>query len=344
MSDSAAFRLVGEFDQPSPHWTPEEFFDRYVWPLIFEPEGRKPRTRDEYRQTLRYATRFTHAAGLDQFQRVEVVANWHRGLRSLRKDDGEPLAANTLRKHCTHLQCVLDRAGPKKRERRHSRNAGLLADVPLIEKPAATRGRTKNVYSLEGVGMFQAASFAAKSPRLSGLLASTWWRSLVIVIYNCGLRIGTATQLQRAWLEVDRHGTWFNIPPEAMKMKQPIRVYVNRWARAAIDAIPIDRNLIFEWPHTMQYLDACRVKILKRSGLPEAEQFGFNGIRKRANSEIQMINTAAARLFAGHATGDVNLTYYTDPDVLVQACERLPQPPVPEVAPPPADDPQLWMF
>ncbi len=48
-----------------------------------------------------------------------------------------PLSPNTIRKHCTHLQGILDRTGPRSREVRDGQ--GLLAEVPYLSRP---RGAT----------------------------------------------------------------------------------------------------------------------------------------------------------------------------------------------------------
>ena len=48
---------------------------------------------------------------------------------------GQPISPNTIRKHCTQLQAVIVKAGPRSHEIHRRRAQSLIPEVPFFEKP-----------------------------------------------------------------------------------------------------------------------------------------------------------------------------------------------------------------
>lgn len=321
----------------SPGMTLSEFFAKYFRPIFLDGGRVSPRTLKQYLESLAYWSAFTGDPPLDAIT-VLTVAVFINRLRELPGMEAQSkLAENTVRKHVITIQAILDRAGPWARDGKHSRNAELLKRVPIIEKPPVEIGEVEDVFTLgEFSAYMSACRFAGEFCRLS--------RSIALVCYNCGPRIGTAMGLRWSWLKQDELGWWFNVPSRvknlfggnANKTHRPLRMYVNAAARAALEPMHglrrlplVDPDWVFPFPFQEGALHALRRRILAASGIaqPRHMQLGYHAFRKAGATELTRINAAAASLFLGHAKGrDVTLDHYTHRRVLSEACDRLPQP------------------
>jgi integrase len=319
----------------SPSITLLDFYRAYVRPVCLVAGALAKRSLDQYDQSTALWARFTGDPPLDRID-DSCVAQFKAGLRTLPGLlRGQSIAEATVRKHCIHVQCVLDRAGPKGRSKggpRSMHGAGLLAEPPLIGKPKAKKPRTKNVWTLDEIGLALDACHSAPAPISTRVPAGVWWQSLLLVVFNCSLRIGQAMSIRWAWIERDELGSWVNIPervpgPWSNKSRRDLKPFLNFYALAAIERMRgAHEELVFPWPFCETHLHHTRKRILDSSHLEAARRYGFHAIRKRANTEMQRINPAAAKMFSGHAGGDVNLDYYTSAEILCEAAAKLPQP------------------
>ena len=233
---------------------------------------------------------------------------------------GAKASPNTVRKHCIHLQYVLDRAGPCSRHNRQGAN--LVANVVWLERPRSRRKPASDSFTVAEIGFWLDACLFADSPRIKGILPATWWRSLITFIYNTGLRIGTVLQLE--WSMID--GEWLNVPGNIYKGGDSKRFYLNAEAREAIAAVRTARDRIFPWPCSENRLHRVRREILKRSAIPAHRHFGFHALRKAVATHLAQANPLVAQMVLGHTSLAMTRDHYVHPDIVSGELSKLPQP------------------
>jgi integrase len=323
----------------SPGMKLRSFFEGYV--LDEHLACASARTIKEYRTTLSYWEQFSGDPPLAGIT-TKIIAAFRKGLPTLSgRRPGEFMAANTQRKHCVNLQFILDRAGPKLR--RDLEPAKLLADVPYVQRPGLVIHDVVDNFSLAEIGLFLDACDAAPSPRGLSIAPACFWRCLGLFLYNVGPRPQTFLELRFEWLEQDEFGWWLQVPAWAMKAKRGARLYVNSHALRVVERMrACGSGLIFPWTecrswsgqrhvhaqhHKEGWLHTVRRKILVASEIPARRHLGFKGFRKACSTQLARINPMAASLQLSHRSGsNVTRDWYTNREIVAEACEQLPQP------------------
>jgi len=320
-----------------------EFYKAYVQPVCLVHAAK--RNLDQYEQSLAYWVEFTGDPPLSAIDDYTVS----RFLQELKKLPGRgkrPLADNTVRKHCVHVQYVLDRAGP--RSRHNPQGQRLIDEVPILQKPSLVIDEVSDNFTLQEIAWWLEAAETAIAPVLRGCSPGDFWRSLTLFTYNIGFRLQTLLALRWEWIyeeEFGRTRKWIKVPPEAIKKKRGRSFYLNH---AAGEALNLVRQVtpsqalagrIFPWPHCESYLQASRRAMLAESKIPVSRHFGFHGLRKAFATELAQINDAAASMALGHSQRNVTRDHYLNKRVMAEAMDKLPQP----KWTPPAD-PQLRLF
>jgi len=102
----------------SPNMTVSEFFHAFVLPLYLKAKSRDAKTVAEYTTAVGRWAELTGDPSLCQVDQATCAAFVVADLAVMStKVKTKKLSPNTVRKHCTHLQMVLDLAGPLTRER-----------------------------------------------------------------------------------------------------------------------------------------------------------------------------------------------------------------------------------
>ncbi len=306
------------------------FFVAYVEPIGLVASGASPTTIACYQESLAYWCAFTGdppLAEIDEYTCAEFVA----GLGKLPGMKSPIISPNTVRKHCRHVQRVIDLAGPP--DRKHRLAKGLVERPPYIARPDEREKPPEDSFTLDEITKWLGACEHATQPRLAGITPEAWWRALVLFTYNTGLRIGTVLQLK--WTM--RQDKWLVVPAECLKGgKKGQRFWLNKPARDALDSIDGIRLTIFPWNLEVRSLHRHREQLLRFAGLPEHRRFGFHGLRKALATSMARKNPIAAQRQLGHAALATTDKHYVHPDIMADAMENVPQPAMP--------DPQLLLF
>lgn len=234
-----------------------------------------------------------------------------------------PMSPNSVRSYMRHIQVLLDKLGPPGKGNRDALD--ILARVPWAKPPREVE-RIPQIVSLRQISDCIMASVAMEFPRFSGVKAPAWWRALLIVAWNTGLRIGTLLSMRMD--EVDWAKSRLVLPAARMKSRRPMIVHLNPPAMTALRSIRTDRELVFPWQETgrrnfYKYLH----KLEKAAGIPRSEHFGMHAIRKTVATMLYEVNPGAAQFALGHTTNDVTRKSYVDGGGLVaRALDQLPQP------------------
>lgn len=340
--DSPQLRLFQPDDAPSgsppplsPGLTVRQFFDGYVAPVCVA--GKAARTLDQYLESIALWEQLTPNPPLLRIDEL-TGAQYQRGLAARRGTDG-PLASNTVRKHVTAIQFILDRAGPKTRKLRDAK--GLLREVPYLPRPPLEVREVIDNFTLPEIAAIVSACLPGKVIRSKKLPVAphAYWRAVFLFDYNAGPRIGSLTRLRFDRFYQDDLGWWVRAPTKKHRTQD---VYLNAHAMAAIDSIRTARELVFPWPYSHAHWHRARNRIFAAAGIPDARWFGTHGFRKAFATELAKIDGLAVSMALGHSAGPrhkVAIDHYVNRCAMVAAINQLPQP---ACQPPP--DPQLRLF
>lgn len=336
--------------------TLSEFYYHYVEPNCLLPDA-APRNLDEYRRAIRRWVEYTGDPLLEAIDQTTCSIF----LTELSKRPGQRgakrISPNTVRKTCRHLQRCLDLAGPPGRENRLGQDLygeEEISDgngnpsrrvksrpIPFLKQPRRKRKPAEDLFSLEELDRWLAAFPRATRPQLRGVRPGQWWTSLVLVIYNTGMRIGTALLLRWGWIR----GPWLMVPVEAVKGHDDRRIWINPAAQTALDLMrPADpsgqeERLIFPWPHHRRYLDTVRENLLRLADIDPAGH-GFHALKKSLTTYLMGIDSGIAQMIAGHGDLKTTVESYTHPELarMAEVMAQVPQPDTSRV------DPQRRLF
>lgn len=318
------------------------FFRSYFAPCYLKAKRRSPRTTAEYATAV---GRWADLTGDPPLQSIDQACCARfaclDGDQPGRQDD--VLSPNTVRKHCCHLQHVLDAAGPWSRERRHAATEhglfgldqfGRPRPAPWVPRPDERDKPPVDGFTLAELSAWIAAARThATAPITGECTPAAWWEALIRFLYNAAVRIGTALRIQREWIRRVNGVSWLEVPGAADKKRRPRLVFLSPAALAAVDSIGT-QGLVFPWPRTLKNLHDHRRRLLFAADLPEKRWFGFHAVRKAAGTELYRISPDAARQHLCHGDLATTVKSYVNPAALAEslagqvgpALARIPQP------------------
>ena len=218
-----------------------------------------------------------------------------------------------------HLQAILDKAGPSGPGSRRDA-AEILTKVPWV-KPPRQLLKMPRLVEPEVPQRRVPACPLMKVPKIEGIETAAWWRSLLAVALNTGMRRRTLLTLKWEWIDWKRCRA--TIPADAMKGRRPQVFPLNRFCVQHLLAIRGDREAVFPWPHHLTYFNTCFHRLLRYAGIPPEEHFGLHRIRKNTGSALWEKHPGA-ELILGHASIRVTQNYYVAQEgIMARALEQL---------------------
>ncbi len=239
---------------------------------------------------------------------------------------GRKLSPNTVRTRMHYVQRLLDAAGPPSRSYRCA--LGLIPAVPWVKSPRPLI-RTPKVVDLEVLGKVYRAADLMRFPKIDGIVAADWWKALLVLAYNTGLRRRTLFSLPMS--AVDWKRRLLDIPAEVMKARRGEIVHLNPTAFDHLAKIRGDRTLVFPWvegvARPLHAFNASMHRLQDLAGIPRKDQFGLHQLRKTCGSMLVRHSAAAAQLTLGHADFSTTKRHYICSEGFVaEALDKLPQP------------------
>lgn len=320
---------------PEATWTLTRFFEEFVWPELLAPARRSEGTRKEYRIALKHWQQGTNDPQIQSIDRatpaqfLRYLFAWRKraALSSECKDEQE-LSVTTIRKIIREIQFLLDRTGPAGPGNREGQN--LVPTPAWIKPPPAHQFAPRHAFTLQELDRLL---IAARSARPSTVIpedipAPVWWRALILLGYNTGMRPGSLLAARHE--HIDDH--WLVIPPEAIKCHNGQRLWLNRHALAAVKSTGRKKGLILPWLATGA-ATLCRqwgwlqtAAGLKRSG----SHTGMYALRRAFATQCAAIDPLAAQIMLNHRGLGMAMmiNHYVNPEKLLsKALAKLPQPP-----------------
>jgi integrase len=301
--------------------TLRQFYETH-YRLTCLPDG-KPRTVELHRHALRRWSFLTGDPAIPDIT-TEMLVKFRDCLLKLHgKHLGTGMSANTVRKDLKVIETVLTKAGPPGLRNRDA--AGLINRVPWIRPPKFIYRQPRFV-DPEQLNAVYHAAVAMELPRIAGFKAPAWWRALIVVAYNTGLRRNSLLSLRMEDVNwVDRY---LNVRAEITKTAQAQVLPFNHTVQGHLLSIRTDRSLVFPWPHHERWFHKQFHRLQQAAGIPSKEHFGLHDLRKTAATLLWEMVPAAAQLMLGHTSPQTTRKHYVNRQgILARAVEQMPQPP-----------------
>jgi integrase len=199
----------------------------------------------------------------------------------------------------------------------------VLTQVPYLRPPQILLQLPRPVPNDVLDRLYRAAE-AMDRPRIPGLGPTAWWRCLLVIALNCGLR--SETLFLFSWEHVFLEEGRLAIPAEFLKTRRPIILPLSAVAVSHLESIRGHAERVFPWPHGRSkfYIDWHRLH--DQAGIPRPGHYKLKQVRKSLASLLWESDPAAAQLFLGHSTDATTKKYYVSRHILDRAMRALPQP------------------
>lgn len=296
------------------------FFRTYYLPVKLG--GADPATVRMYERVLKGWARITGDPPL-RLITPAVLAKYRDVSRQLMGRGGKIASPNTVRSKMTHIQAILDAAGPKGPRRRYA--AGILAEVPFVQPPRAVF-EVKSIVGLESLGKAYGAAGQMADPDLYGIAPADWWRGLLVMAFNTALRFGGLFKLR--WEYVDLELRWLRMNPAAMKSRNGQLIPLNEIAVEHLQRIRQSEDpMVFPLPYTVEWFRKRLHDLQDLAGIPEGEHFTLQTIRRTAATLLWQNSPEAAVFVLGHKSELTTTTHYVQAQtVAAPAIANMPQP------------------
>lgn len=296
------------------------FFESYYLPVCVTPDASK-----SYLTYLRIAIKkWVELTGNPPLREIDAltVAGFRDALGKLPGRYGGPPASETVAHKLHVIHRVLRKCGPP--GYRNDDAAGLLERVPWARPPRPIQKFPQTV-PLDVLGKVYEAADTMKWPRIPGVDPGMWWRCLLTVVYNTGLRYRTVFELE--WADVDWTRKCFILPGERIKSRRPLVVPLNKITLEHLRTIQGDRKRIFGFEQDPSWFRQHLHRLQWRAGYPWEEHFTLQTLRRTLATQLWAISPGAAQLALGHAAMQITRDCYVNPDNIVRsAMDNLIQP------------------
>lgn len=237
---------------------------------------------------------------------------------------GQKASPNTVADHMRYILGLLNKAGPAGPGNRDA--AGLLDKVPWVKYPSPTP-RPARAVPAELLNRVYRAAEGMTMPQVKGIPPCDWWRALLVLTYNTGLRRRTLFELRMD--AVDWAARDLVIPPANLKSKQWETKPLNETAYRHLVAIrgPATRERLFPWDFHSNTFTVCFHRLQNLAGIPREQHFGLHSLRKTHGTLMWEHSPQAAQFALGHRELSTTRDHYVDGGPMVaRALDKLPQP------------------
>jgi integrase len=287
----------------------KEIYENYYLPMLREYDTSK-RTLVEYETTISLWEKALGSLDISQVEKkhINIFKKYLSACPGLKK--GTLMRSNTIRKHLRMLRPLLTTAS---NGTQRCKGLKILKEVPNLDPPPETFRRASDALTREEITAWIESAKSRNAPPIAGITAGLWWECLITLIYNTGIRIGSALQMKWAW--VDFESRIIQIQKEN-GVKTTYDIYLNDEALEALNTLfrisekKSTEDRVFAWSMNKKTFYEHAKKQQKLAGILKERQFKFHAIRKHFGSTIARENPAAAAQALGHPDLKVTTNYY----------------------------------
>jgi integrase len=203
---------------------------------------------------------------------------------------------------------------------------GLVSTWPAVPKLPEPQ-RIPTAWTLDQLRSLLGAARGVPG-EIAGIPAAAFWETLILLLYDTGLRSGAAFRLRWEWF--DEQAASLYVPAEIQKDRQDLLLRVSLQTAAALAAIrQPSRELIFPWPRDPSLRFLAFRRILQAAGLPHGRRDLYQRLRRTTATLGRFYGGSqgfdpTAQL--GHSSDMVTRRHYLAPTYQVQAADVLPRP------------------
>jgi integrase len=193
-------------------------------------------------------------------------------------------------------------------------------DLPKLREPK----RLPEGYRLETFERLLSHALETRG-QVAGIAASRWWYTLLLTMYDTGLRIGATLALR--WDAVDLYSGTILAAAETQKQ------FADQIFMPAPETIALlkefrfpPREVVFPWPEARSRMYDRFKELLERAGLPSGRRHKFHKLRRTTASHIKAAGGNATE-HLGHSSPRVT-EGYIDERIAGARCQAhlLPRP------------------
>jgi integrase len=308
---------------PEGAYTLCSFYERWYVPTILM--GAKESTRHQYEFVLKYWRLLTGDPPLDKIDGV-ILGKFMQALMALRNcgRDGGALSINTVRSKMELIHHILVKAGPP--GPRNWAAAGILPRVPYVKPPRAVE-KMPQVVELADLSACYLAADKMERPVVANVPAADWWRALLVVAYNTGLRTGSLLSMRLEHIDWEKGIA--TLPGDVMKAGRCQVLKLNDTAMDHLERVRglRQQGLVFECPWSREWFMRHFKQLQELAGIPRDRRFGFHAIRRTLATALWELSPQAAKLMLGHTNEAITIRHYVHPvGIIGRAMAVLPQP------------------
>jgi integrase len=307
-------------DAKGGQYTLSQFFEQYYRPVCLVEASSE--SVKHYQSVLRNWAMLTGDPCLCEITN-ETLAKYRDAIMSMDgQRSGKPLSVHTIRTRLNHIQILLDKAGPPCKGNRDA--AGYILHAPWVKLPRAVDCEPRTVPEDHIVDCYRAAE-RMPMPCWPCVTAPAWWRALIVVAYNVGLRARTLFELKLSDLDFE-HRT-IHVRPQTNKGRKDLWLPMNEIVHSHLLAIRGDREFVFDWPFSREMFRRYLKRLQREAGLEPSQYFGLHQLRKTCATVLWESDPAAAQLMLGHSSLQITQQHYVRSlGILTKASAAMPQP------------------
>lgn len=292
-----------------------DYYEKVFRPLRMN--GRSLGGHKQYHVQLRHFNRFLgRPATLDDLDDDTVIA-----LLVKRAEETTPETSNKCRNHILALWRFAAR----------KKHVATFPDVARMKE----RKRIPRAWSHAEIAKLVEAAYSDEWRRTrQGLLPPgydlephLWWASLIMLLYETGIRVGAARQLRTA--DVDLETGRVLVPAEVQKQYADQVFTLTEETRELLRQMAhVERELLLPWAWSEGTFYLHWKKLLVAAGLPTGRRCGPHRIRRTTATMAELhLGRGTATGILGHSSAHVTRAYI-DTSMLPENrfAERLPRP------------------
>ncbi|MDR1384787.1 MAG: tyrosine-type recombinase/integrase [Planctomycetaceae bacterium] len=289
-----------------------ELYEKHYLPVLKE-NNRSVKTINSYTKTVqRWEDTFAEKQEPDATKVTKEHVNmFKKHLATCRGLKGNPFADNTIRRYLRELSPLL--AVTTASGSRDCPGLGLRAAKPKIEMPTEVFRDAEDTLTFEEISAWMEAAKNMKHVPIDGIEYGIWWECFLTLMYNTGIRVGTALKMRWDWVDFRNHIIRIK---KADNVKTKYIISLNAEAMEVLKTMQelsktVTKNsIVFKWGMHSQTIYYHANKHLKAAGIPQERRFKFHSIRKHFGSELMKESLAAAAKGLGHRNQQTALNYY----------------------------------
>lgn len=241
-----------------------------------------------------------------------ILSRWMAAIAERRgKEPKSKVSPATVNCHRRQLYVILHRA----------ESLGLLDSVPSSD-PFRECVKMPRFVKESLVNRIYEACGTAKYPEPA---PTAFWRGLLVLDWNTGLRKGTILKLPKSsinWRECE-----LDIPPGIIKNRREHRIPLHAVVIKHLQAMKSPNGLLFYWPHAPRTFYRQWQNIQKAAGITPP-YYKIHDLRKTCATEMRKHGSSdAAQAMLGHSDFRTTARWYINwAEVLQDIVHKIPQP------------------